>query len=1106
MQFKILGPLEVWADGASLDITAPRQRAVLAILLIEANRVVSLDRLIDRLYGGEPPRHAVGSVQAYVSHLRRLLEPDRPPRALPQVLISRLSGYTLVVDPLLFDVACFEAALSVGRDALAEGRPEAALAKVDEALGLWRGPALAEFAYEAFAQPGAARLEALRIDAAECRIDAHLALGDHQLVVAEAQHLLSEHPLRERLWAALTLALYRCGRQGEALEAYQRCRAVLGDELGVEPGPELRRLEADVLAQSASLDWVPPSAHRPAAAPHIIAAEPDASRLTPRPAPPLTPAAGPDPRPEHLIGRDEELDRLGEATVRVREGHGMVALIAGEAGIGKTAIVEAFGRALRTDDVMVWGLGHEGEGAPAFWMWGQVVRALAAACGSSFEEALARAGVQRDRLSALVPEWSRPDEAPIPPLDPAEARSRLFRDAAAALVAVSADHPVVAVLDDLHWADAASLALLEFVAPQLRRSSVLVVGTYRDDEVGEAHPLTATLGVLARLPATLRLFPRRLSEPEVAAFLATIAGEPVDAGVLEIIRSRTEGNPFFLTELVKLLVSEDSLGSRASAESAPVPAGAREVIRRRLARLPEQTKALLSVAAIIGQDFDLDTLEAATQLDDDTAEQALELALVSSVVADSPTGEGRYRFCHALIRETLYEGISRLRRARLHAKVASALEELPGADPAALAHHSFEAVGIVGLERAVAASLRAADTARVALAFEEAEHLLRRAIALTTTPNGREAVEQRRRQELRVQAKLMSLLTQTRGYADSEVELVATRILELCRAVAGSDEEVLAALCGLANFHIIKGDLPTAASVVQEIVELSRTSGLAAFTFGAHLLEGILAWHRGQLPLARELFAQTLVAADSLPEREGGWVEIYAHEPFISPRMFLAITCSMSGDQRGAAELLAEVLALARGAHPYVETFSLFFAAWLAMLNRDPAKADQHATRAAELARSSGFPLAEGLGSAIRGWALSQQHDRDAGLAILVESISRVRATGARMQDAFLMTLLAEAQIAAGRSDEALATTRQALADLELSGAGIYEAELHCLHGELLAGRPGSATEAEVCFRRAIAVARKQSAVLFERRAEESLAALGAAPVMAAEKAPGAAL
>src|SRR5206468_9419717 len=126
------------------------------------------------------------------------------------------------------------------------------------------------------------------IDAAECRIDARLALGDHQLVVAEAQHLLSEHPLRERLWAALMLALYRCGRQGEALEAYQRCRALLAEELGVDPGPELRRLETDILAQSASLEWVPPSGHRPATAPHIIAAEPEASRLATGPVPPPT--------------------------------------------------------------------------------------------------------------------------------------------------------------------------------------------------------------------------------------------------------------------------------------------------------------------------------------------------------------------------------------------------------------------------------------------------------------------------------------------------------------------------------------------------------------------------------------------------------------------------------------------------------------------------------------------------------------------------------------------------------------------------------------------------------------------------------------------------
>src|SRR2546430_2471062 len=149
MEFKILGPLEVWPDGASMDIPAPRQGAVLAILLTGANRLVSLAHLSDRLYGGEPPRHAVGSVQAYVSHLRRLLEPDRTRRAPPQVLVSRPSGYTLVVDPLFYDAACFEAALSAGRAALAEGRPEMALGELEEALGLWRVPAPAPIAFKA---------------------------------------------------------------------------------------------------------------------------------------------------------------------------------------------------------------------------------------------------------------------------------------------------------------------------------------------------------------------------------------------------------------------------------------------------------------------------------------------------------------------------------------------------------------------------------------------------------------------------------------------------------------------------------------------------------------------------------------------------------------------------------------------------------------------------------------------------------------------------------------------------------------------------------------------------------------------------------------------
>ena len=259
MQFRILGPLEVVADRGVVEIAPPRQRSVLAILLIEANRVVSLDRLVDRLYRGDPPPHAIGSVQAYVSHLRRLLEPDRRHRGPSRVLVSQAPGYLLVVDPTQYDGACFEAGVGAGRTALRDGRPDGALACLDAALALWRGPALADFAYEPFADAEAARLNELHTVALESRIHCLLALGQHQALVPDIEKLLADHPLREDLWAALVLALYRAGRQSDALRAYQRCRTVLGDEVGLQPGVALRRLEADVLAQAATLDWRPPS-------------------------------------------------------------------------------------------------------------------------------------------------------------------------------------------------------------------------------------------------------------------------------------------------------------------------------------------------------------------------------------------------------------------------------------------------------------------------------------------------------------------------------------------------------------------------------------------------------------------------------------------------------------------------------------------------------------------------------------------------------------------------------------------------------------------------------------------------------------------------------
>jgi DNA-binding SARP family transcriptional activator len=266
VEFRILGPLEVWREGRPVHIGGAKERALLAFLLLHAGEPVSVDRLIDELWGDSPPATARKSVQVRVAGLRRVLRDD--------VLLTRGDGYLLRLEPDQLDLRRFEQLLSDGRDALPAGDPSAALATLDEALALWRGPPLADFAYESFAQPAIARLEELRVHALELRIEVQLDLGLHARVIVELEDLVAAHPFRERLRAQLMLALYRDGRQAEALDVYRRTRTEFVAELGIEPGPMLQQLEQAILRQDPSLD-------RPLAAPErsILVAPQDARRI-----------------------------------------------------------------------------------------------------------------------------------------------------------------------------------------------------------------------------------------------------------------------------------------------------------------------------------------------------------------------------------------------------------------------------------------------------------------------------------------------------------------------------------------------------------------------------------------------------------------------------------------------------------------------------------------------------------------------------------------------------------------------------------------------------------------------------------------------------------
>lgn len=258
LDLRVLGPVEATVDGRLLELGPPRQRALLALLVVRANQVVSTDRLVEELWGDSPPVSAGNALQVYVSNLRRVLEPGRVKGEPGRVVVTRAPGYTLELPRGGSDLDRFESSVAAARRAASGGRADLASVALDEALALWRGQALADVADEPFAVVAGARLEEARLAAVEDWADAHLALGHHAALVAELDALTRSNPLRERLWGQLMLGLYRSGRQADALRAYQRLRSMLGEELGLEPGPSLRHLETAVLGQAPELDWVPP--------------------------------------------------------------------------------------------------------------------------------------------------------------------------------------------------------------------------------------------------------------------------------------------------------------------------------------------------------------------------------------------------------------------------------------------------------------------------------------------------------------------------------------------------------------------------------------------------------------------------------------------------------------------------------------------------------------------------------------------------------------------------------------------------------------------------------------------------------------------------------
>lgn len=714
VRVSVLGAVQAWTGTAPVALGSRLQRALLARLVAAHGHTVSVDRLIDDLWQGEPPPKALSALQVYVSHLRRGIEPGRQPRTPARILVSAAPGYCLRLPVDAVDAWRFEAGIAAACD---ETDPHRRLQRLDEALTEWSGDPFAEFADTFWAAPEVARLTELRLAAVEYRAAALVELGRYSTAVAALERHVGARPERETAVAVLATALYLAGRQVDALDVLRHNRKRLIDELGLEPGKTLQDLERDILRHAEHLD-------------------PSPSRPRPQPVSPQVIVTT-----EHAAyGRAEELAVIDGAARSATSGGGAVLWIGGEAGSGKTTLAAAAASRLRAAG---WRIVHgrcpEVDGAPAGWAWTEVLREL---------------------VGPRVPAADRHALAPLLH-DGVAAEAGTFwlgQAVADVLGAIARRQPLAVVLDDLHRTDGLTLELLRLVVDRIEGGRVLVIGTYRPSEDrGELEVARAALTV--RTAAHLML--GGLDAAATAALAADCGLTAASGEVLRLLRERTGGNPLFVRELARLMAAEGPAAVWAS-----VPAGVRDVVRRRLARLPGPTVAALSRAAVLGRDIDVDLLAELGRSDPDELLDALEPAVLLGLL-DEPE-PGRLRFAHGLIRDTLYEDISKLRRCRLHA-AALQLLQTPGrtADPATLAHHAVAAAGEETASSAASFAMAAALEAVSVGAYAEAVRQWRATVQMLELASEAGGLDR----EIEARCGLIAALAQSGDAVAARIEL-----------------------------------------------------------------------------------------------------------------------------------------------------------------------------------------------------------------------------------------------------------------------------------------------------------------------------------------------
>ena len=658
----LLGAVRADHEDEPVQLGGRRQRAVLAVLALARGHLVPAGRLIDAVWGDDPPGSAAATLQAYVSHLRRALEPNRRARSRSGVIVSDGQAYALRLPEDAVDAWRFEAlvARAAGVD------PGQAAALLDEALALWQGPALHEYADQWWAQADVRRLSGLQTHAREQLLAARLDLGEAAALVPELETLIDENPLREERWRLLVLALYRSARQADALATLRRARETLVDELGVDPGKGLRDLEAAVLAQSPELD----APARPAPVPAAVATEQHevTEPVTPPTRSPVSAGATADP----LEDREREVAVLEQCLTDLRHGQASFVLIEGPAGLGKTRLLaELRSRAVGEGMTVLSARGSQLEREYGFGVVRQLFEPLLATPGAAD-------GLMSGAAAGALGVFDTTGEVPHPRV---EGMFPVLHGLYWLAVNAAAGCALVLTVDDLQWSDSGSMAWLLYLTRRLEGIPVLVAATLR---AGERHSSAELVAELTQEPLIVPIHPGPLTAGGVGSLVRARLGEHADEAFVVACHRTTGGNPLLLRQLLRALEAERVRPDASHADTVRA-IGSRAVsslVLMRFARMPVAARTVARAVAVLGDGASLPAVASLSHLSEQEAAAALDGLVRAEVLRDDyPLG-----FVHPLVGDAVYGDLPPGERELLHER-ASRVLGAGGATPERIAAH-----------------------------------------------------------------------------------------------------------------------------------------------------------------------------------------------------------------------------------------------------------------------------------------------------------------------------------------------------------------------------------------------------------------------------------